>query len=158
MLVGATALPDWNRFTASLTFGPGEADRAASCWLVFCCSASLRGDLRTLPVRGGSLTGEVAAAAREGDRTGERGMAEALIVDSPLLLASAIFSVESEPESDDLVETSLDAGALDSSTAVAGTGAGSRALATSSVAWEATDEIDCEAEPELAPLPVLRAT
>ena len=159
MLLEAAILLDSNRLTASLTLGPGETDRADSCWVAFCCSASLRGDLRTLPVRGGSLTGE-AAAAREGERTGERGMAEALMVDSPLLLAATIFSVESEPESDDRVESSLEAGAFGTSTAAAGIEVDCEAFATSVTAGEATDETDWEAELELvlAPLPVLRAT
>ncbi len=101
MLEAFAILLDWKRLPPSLDLGPGEPGRLVSCWKAFSSSASLRGDLRTLPVRGGSLTGDV-AAAREGERAGERGIAEALMVDSRLLLPGAIFSVESEPESDDL--------------------------------------------------------
>ena len=92
-------LLDWKRAILSFTLGPGEADLADSCPLVLICSATLRGDLRTLPVRGGGRIGEVAAA--RGERVGDRGMAEALMVDSPLLVPAVSFSVESEPESED---------------------------------------------------------
>lgn len=59
----------------------------------------LRSGERTLPERGGGggRIGDV-CPIREGDRTGDRGIADALTVDSPLLLAS--LSVVSADESD----------------------------------------------------------
>ena len=89
-------------------------------------------------------------------------MAEALIVDSPLLLAASIFSVESEFGSEAMSDEGGASGASEAAgwtRAVAAALEGSLSTVSATVEEAATvTDWDEELEVELAPLPVLLVT